>query len=237
MKKSLICFPNSGWRVSHGLPPIHTAENHAEDNGFYLQVIICPFWNWITKFLWIIHFGVACPEQWSNASPISTADIKKIPALLGGGGDKFFDISQTEEIIGFLKRGPVRGTEGSCLFVGGVSSSGATEQSQEQLPGGWPCLLWMQLQASAVDVPRAVGEQAQISIYPRSFKNCIPDKFCENGSVPGGQRPSHQQRFCCCQDWSMNVTWQEEHTGAPQPVTLQVQASNYFLFPIFLLGW
>lgn len=77
---------------------------------------ICPFSNWITKFLWIIHFGVACPEQWSNASPISTADIKKIPALLGGGGGKFFDISQTEEIIGFLKRVPVQG-HGGLLFI------------------------------------------------------------------------------------------------------------------------
>lgn len=135
------------------------------------------------------------------------------------------------------KRSPVQGVEGSCLFVAGVSCSGALSPAQEKLPGS--CLLWMQLQGAAVCVPWALGEQAQISIYPRSFQNCIPDKFCENRAVPGGQGPSQQLRFAAAR--ALPALLHECHMTrtahrCPQPATPLLQAPSYFLFPIFLLG-
>lgn len=130
-------------RESNGLPHTQPAENHAEKNSSYLQVIICPSSNPSTKFLWIIHFGIAfsspCPEQWSNASPISGADIKKKiffkkSCFFGRWRRQVVWYFSDRRNHGLSKEALCRGTEGSCLFVGGVSSSGATEH----IPGKAP---------------------------------------------------------------------------------------------------
>lgn len=133
-------------------------------------------------------------------APFLQQTSKKIPAFLGGRGGKFFDICQTGDITGFLKRDPTEGNRG-CLFICRwyfIPRCHRPQPRKSSLVDGLVCC-GCRLQGSVVCVPSAVGEQAQISIYPRSFKNCIPDKFCENGSVPGGEGPSQQHRFCCCQ--------------------------------------
>lgn len=65
-----------------------------------------------------------------------------------------------EESLAFLKEALCRGMEGSCLFVGDVSSSGATEH----IPGTAPWWMALSVMAPRICCVCAVGEQAQISI-------------------------------------------------------------------------